>query len=564
MNKKKLIISAAGIAILGGGMYFGLAYSLPLVTSQIIRQNGFPEARVSHFYVTPNGVMIDHISLDSNDFSTVDEIQITLNWFKFIKERKIDSLSVKDISLTAELDEAGHLKIAGWDATLPQSSGGSALLPLQSLLLKGITIDLDTPQGDIRVEGKLSLDTPNEKEQNLQYAVWGQQHQLSFDTKGSGKLLSNGDISLSTTLNEGRLNLPNIELSRASGQLTVLKPAGGKPSVYSGQLIAGKINTLGALLQNVAITLDTSKDEALFFQTSPAGYKDISIAGRWVTSPDNHLEMTLTSKKTMDVVDLLAPDQSKKMKSYVGDANPLSLTLTAPLTSLQADKKAAAYTLNLGQDKTENSLQAEGKVSFDAQTGTTSFQLDKTKIGVAGGTIDLSQVTLNTNYQGDPPLDILLTVTSVDMTKLAKLADVKGLNAQGILSGSLPLTYSNKGIVFGKGNLKSEGEGSFAYTPDEFPASLQGDDARMKTVRQTLSDFRFTKFNVEMSGSVDDKMKTTLSAEGTNPALGDRPIHLNLNLDGDLGAVLKQTLKIDGLAGDMSDTIRTQLKKDKK
>ncbi len=561
MNKKKLILSVAGLALLGGGVYFGLAYSLPLITSQLIRQNGFPEARVQNFYVTPTGVMIDHISLDSNDFSTIDNIIITMNWFDFIKDRKIQSLTIKDISLTAELDELGHFKIAGWDATLPQSSNKtSSLLPLQSVLLQGVTVDLDTPQGDIRIEGKLSLDTPNDQEQNIQYAIWGQQHQLSFDTKGSGKLSSNGDMSFTTTLNEGRLNLPSLELSRASGDLTIEKPADGKLTVYRGQLIAGKINTFGALLQNVTVNLDTTKPEALYFKTSPAGYKDITLTGRWVTTPKSHLEFILNSAKSLDIVELLAPDKHDDLSSWIKDANPLSVTLTAPIDSLQNDQKTAAYQINLGTDKTPKQFMTTGNIIYDGVKGNALLNLEKTNISIAGGKIDISPLSVYSDYSGTPPLSLSLKVTSVDMDKLATLADIKGLKAKGRLSGTIPVTYSKDGIIFGSGSLKSDGSGTFAYAPAEFPPSLQGDDPRMDTVRKTLSDFRFSKFSVDMSGSVDDKMKTNISAEGTNPALGTRPIHLNLNLDGDLGAVLKQTLQTVDFGGKIRDQMTPKSK----
>ena len=559
MTKKKLLLSAAGLALLGGGVYVGLAYSLPLIASQLIRQNGFPDARVQNFYLTPTGVLIDHIALDSNDFSTVDTVTITMNWWDFLKDRKIKAVTVKDISLTAELDEAGHLKIAGWDATLPQSSGGSALLPIDSLLLQGVTVDMDTPQGDIRVEAKLSVETSGATDQTLQYSVWGQQHQLSFDTTGSGKLSSNGDMTLTTTLNEGRLNLPNVELSRASGQLTYQKSK-DKEAVFSGKLIAGKINTMDALLQNVTVNLDTAKAEALYFKTSPAGYKDITLTGRWLTNPSSHLEFIIESAKTMDLIDLLAPDKKDDFKSWAKDANPLALNIVAPISILQDDLKKATYRLALGNPKSDTQLLTDGDVTYDIAGEDALIKTNKTKITIAGGTIDVSPLAIHTNDQKETPLTASLAVHSVDMGKLAKMADVKGLSAKGRLSGTVPMVYSKDGIVIGEGNLKSDGSGTFAYTPDEFPPSLQGDDERMKTVRQTLSDFRFTKFSVNMSGSLDDKMKTTLAAEGVNPAFGERPIHLNLNLDGDLGAVLRQVMQ----TVDFSDNIKSQIEKNKK
>lgn len=549
MTKKKLLISAASLALLGVGGYFGLAYTLPLAASQMIRKNGFPEARVDNLYVAPTGIIIDHIALDSNDFSTVDTIYVTLNWFDLILHQKIESISVKDISLTAELDEAGHFKIAGWDATLPSSSGASSLLPLQSILLQGITLDLDTPQGDIRIEGKLSLDTQSKDQQLVQYALWGQQHQLSFDVKGTGKIFANGNISLSSTLNDGRLNLPNIELSRASGQLDIQKNAGNTPPVYKGQLIAGKINTLGALLQNVNVTLDTTQNKAVFFETSPAGYKDITVKGTWMTQPVSHVEFNVQSAKSMDIVELLAPDDTKKYQSLLGKADPFNLSISAPLASLQSDTKAANYTFMAGNETSPQKIAANGSVSYNAANDLKTISFTTANLGIAGGTISASPFTVASDMSTQKPTDILLTISSVNMDELAKLADIDGLHAKGKLSGTLPVTYSKDGIVFGDGNLKNEGLGTFAYTPANFPPSLQGDDTRMQTVRQTLSDFRFTKLNIGMSGAIDGKMKTTLNAEGKNPALGDRPIQLNLNLDGDLGAVIKQTFKFVDIGG---------------
>ncbi len=559
MKHKKFILTASALALLGMGGYFGISYSLPLITSQLIRKNGFPEARVDHFYLTPTGIMIDHISLDSNDFSSIETIIITMNWFDFIRNRRIEALTIKDISLTAELDDAGHLKIAGWDATLPKSSQNSALLPIHSILLQGITVDLDTPQGDIRLQGKLSLNTPNATdsiaEQKIQYAIWGQQHQLSFDTKGSGKILSNGDMFFTTTLNEGRINLPNLELSRASGELTIEKSTKANTPVYKGKLVAGRINTLGALLQNVTINLDTSNAESLYFKTSPAGYKDITFTGRWITSAESHLQFTINSAKSIDVIDLLAPEYHDQISSWLTTADPLSLTLTAPIASLRDNQKKATYELQLGTSQTERQLQASGELIYDSQKETSLLNLKETHLSIARGQIDISPFSIRSDAPENEPISTLLTITSVDMEELAKIADVKGLKAKGRLSGTVPITSSEKGITLGHGQFLSQGSGSFAYTPDEFPPSLQGDDARMETVRKTLSDFRFSKFSVRMSGSLDDKMKTSLSAEGHNPTLGDRPIHLNLNLDGDLGAVLKQTFHTI----DFKDKIRDQV-----
>lgn len=553
--KKKLLISASLLALLGGAVAVS-GYAVAPLANQVIRQSGFPEAKISGLALTPTGALIEHISLDGNDFSTIDNINIMFGWWDFLSSGKIDSLTVKDISITAELDENNTLKIAGWDATLPAGSSGSALLPIRSLILQGITVDISTEQGDIQLKGKLSLDTVGEDKQSLQYALWGQQHQLSLDAKGSGTLQKNGDIALSTTLNDGRLNLPNIDLSRASGWIDYHKTAGNPLPTFSGQLVAGKVNTMGALLQNVTATIDTTKPESLFFKTSPAGHNDITLSGRWLSSKDdNHLEFTIDSQSSLELIKLLAPEEAENFTPWVKNANPLQLTLSAPLSALQQDNKAVAYSLKLGKDGSDIFASSAGKAAYQSSTEMTSVTADKTTIAIAGGQIDVAPFSFDTESLGKTALKTSVTLSRINMDELSQLADIDGLKAEGLLSGEVPLVYTDKGITFGDGHVKSEGTGVFSYTPVTFPSSLQGDDERMQTVRQALSNFHFTNLTFDISGPFTGKMKTTLKAEGTNPVFGDRPIQLNLNLDGDLGPVIQQTLQ----AGDIGGKIRSQL-----
>ncbi len=190
--KNKLLIATSILALSGVGIYLGAGYAIKPIATELIRQNGFPEATITSISLIPSGLIVENISLDGHDFSTIDDIMISLDWVKFLKTKEIQLLKIKDISLTGELDSLGHLKIAGWDATLPKSNTSSGLFPIQSVLLQGVTVDLDTPYGDIRLQSKLSLQTTGTTQQTIEFAVWGQQHQLSFDAKGSGYFSSNG------------------------------------------------------------------------------------------------------------------------------------------------------------------------------------------------------------------------------------------------------------------------------------------------------------------------------------------------------------------------------------
>lgn len=557
MKHKKLLLTTALLALLGGGIYAGSGYAVKPLATQFIRQNGFPTATIGQISLTPQGAMVDKIALDGNEFTTVEGIAIGFRWMDFLKTRAVQSLSIKDITVTCELDEGGNLKIAGWDASTPHSSTGSALLPVQSLILQGVTFDCETNHGNVRLEGKLSVSTPNANEQILNYALWGRQHQLGFDAKGTGKLSANGDILLSATMNDGRANLADFEISRASGWIDYTQKNDSSPAHIAGQIIAGKINLQkNILLQNVTVTVDTAKPEALFFKTSPAGYNDITLTGRWITSPHNQIEAYINSASSLNLLKLLAPDKVQDWKPWIEGANPLSLTLRAPFEALTADKKAADFTLNIGAPSSRYNLATSGTALYQQSNPITQLSFNQSVVSIAGGTVNVTPFAIASNYQGTPPLKLSLGVHAVDMAALSKIADIDGLKANGRLSGTIPLTYSTKGITFGKSTLKSDKGGTFAYKPAQFPSSLAGEDERMKTVQQALGDFHFSILDMELSGDMDGKMKTTLKAEGTSPAFGDRPIKLNLNLDGDLGKVVKQALQ----AGDISDTLRSTVR----
>jgi hypothetical protein len=274
-----------------------------------------------------------------------------------------------------------------------------------------------------------------------------------------------------------------------------------------------------------------------------------------MTKPKNELELIVTSQSANELIELIAPDKADDVQPWLENTNPLSLSLFMPIDVLRADKKDAGFTLQLGDKKSATAMDILGHVIYDTATSLAHLQIDKTNISIAGGNIAISPFSLSTDYNGETPLDVMLTLQSIKMDELAKLSEIKGLKASGTLNGTIPLTYSNKGLVFGQGSVKSDGQGIFSYTPDSFPSALQGNDERMQTVRDALSDFHFTVLSAEVSGPFSSKMKTTLRAEGINPAFGDRPIKLNLNLDGDLGSVIQQTLQ----AGDIGSKIGSHI-----
>lgn len=669
---RKTLLIAGSAMLLVGGLLTGSIFGGPYLVAKILHENGFPDAHVEGVSLTPVGVYIDRISLDANEFSTIDQVSIGFSWGDIISSRHLDRISIKKMELVAEIDESGHFKLAGWDATAPTSSSSSVLLPVTSLLVQGATLDLDTPEGDIRIEGKATIDTNATKDvQTVALSLWGKQRQLSFTINGNGKISNDGAYDFSAELLDGRVNVPQVELSRVSGWAAINKTAGSPSPVYSGQISAGRVKALNALLQNIDFVFDTAKDDPFFFKTSPSGFPNVVLAGRWNAKPPAQIEITVDAQDASDLYKILNESPDEAALDYLREFSPVTIQVALPpsvlentaakdaawavlagtektrfsgVASYQTETGHAAFTLlpvtlsantlktllplqkNFGLLLNQGQVTAEGKISLvrernsftvtgplsvDLQklggewngvlfgnlvgklrlpsllpwktdntslsytllskeaeigTGNVTFQgsgnkglsVSSLRLNVAGGTVTTSPfILLSPEQQSET--DIHVKLDRLQMADLSKLAAIDSFSATGQISGTIPLSVRDGKISFKNGAIANSGEGYFKYAPEQFPTSLQGDDPRMQTVRDALSDFQFTELSLDLNGPMDGHMMTVLKAKGTSPLFGDRPIALNLNLEGDLGQILRNTLQ----AGDIGSTLRSA-KGDKK
>ena len=77
----------------------------------------------------------------------------------------------------------------------------------------------------------------------------------------------------------------------------------------------------------------------------------------------------------------------------------------------------------------------------------------------------------------------------------------------------------------------------------------------METVRRALSDFRYSSLEISIGGELNGDLKTSLKATGHNPVFGERPINLNINLEGALMPALQQALQPGRIASTIEKSI---------
>ncbi len=65
----------------------------------------------------------------------------------------------------------------------------------------------------------------------------------------------------------------------------------------------------------------------------------------------------------------------------------------------------------------------------------------------------------------------------------------------------------------------------------------------MKTVRDVLRNLQYKEFTIELSEGSQGTEVIALHISGKNPDFyGGHPVELNLNIEGDLGALIRQSL----------------------
>ncbi len=171
---------------------------------------------------------------------------------------------------------------------------------------------------------------------------------------------------------------------------------------------------------------------------------------------------------------------------------------------------------------------------------TNTLHLANLAMDFAGGQVigDPSAIDLNA-----PQRTIPLQVNDVKLPALAELSGLKGLQADGQLSGVLPLVLSQGDAVISQGSLTTSGPGRIRYVSEQQAAQGAQASGGLALAFQALEDFRYDSLTLTVSGSVMNELAVGIAIKGRNPSLYDGyPIEFNLNVEGELANVVRGSL----------------------
>jgi hypothetical protein len=153
-------------------------------------------------------------------------------------------------------------------------------------------------------------------------------------------------------------------------------------------------------------------------------------------------------------------------------------------------------------------------------------------LGLAGGTLSLSALSL----QRGQPLDAALDIRSVDVGAVLTFIGIDGLSGTGALDGRIPLRIDPAGVTISGGQLNATGPGTVRYNGAGLPAAIteaQGKAGDALTLtREALTDFHYTALRLTLDRSASGDGALLVALKGSNPAvLDNRAFEINIRLE---------------------------------
>lgn len=169
-----------------------------------------------------------------------------------------------------------------------------------------------------------------------------------------------------------------------------------------------------------------------------------------------------------------------------------------------------------------------------------------------GGTFNLPGQSFRLNENPS----IALRLHGIQLQEALRLYPTEGLDGQAIIDGSIPLRLGNEGLFVEAGQLQARQPGMLRFQSEQIHALGQSNPA-MQLVAEALDDFHFSLLSSRMDYQPSGQLLLNIRLEGKNPAVENgRPIHLNLNLEENLPALLASIQ----LSNHVSETIQQRIR----
>lgn len=472
MKRIAIIIAFTAASLLALAFFLILPMTSQWQTKSLLRESGFTQARIEKAAKIPGGYSLENISLDNNEFSTIENVTLRSG-----KDGK--TLTIDKMVLTGDWKGTLIPEISGWTPPPELQDFVKALRKrkIESLILNGGQLDIALPwAGLIRLEAKGQMTLLPDGAIRLQAVLWSVQKQLKAEIQVNGEFAPNGLASIDFEVVDGRVDLEPFIASRLGGWLIINKTAESTPWSASAQLVAGTARLYGLALNGLTMTTQGSLTDSTI--TLQAGGKEND---RLAFSADAHLRRNDKDRISATIRAENISDLLQAVANTGGESAP-------PQTTTAARPGAIAI--------------------YDSESDTIAGLFSNANIGLSDltGKVWMKGAIRKTATGSD------FDIQEASVKNLAAAFGIENFDSNGKLTGLFTLSRDDKGAVkIDQGLMRATEPAKLAYSGESLPPSLQ---ATRKDALDLLKLFAYDNLEIYVSGPLSGDLEGDISMTG--------------------------------------------------
>lgn len=488
--------------------------------------------------VTPKKLVLENINFEQ-DQTKIKIENITVRFsLRGLKNNKVKAVQVKGIDGIISLDADTKGSTINWQIWKEKLRWGS--IPIEIKDAKLVVDHPDVGQFPLSFEGKGDLaDVKGQLEGHADIDFVFQENQYAKEVSGKFSFETVYPRGISGSLNARHLKFLETP-APLNGQLIFqydLKPQ--SPVIFKGSLLTSQDKPLLSITGE-HIFPDSGfaeiKSEALRF-----GPKNLKLADYWKDLPKKlkHISGMVSAQGTVSwqagkitqALDLTIANGTAEfyrtkisgLRTQLKFVNLMPIQ-TAPHQRVFIEKIESAIPLE----------QVQYEVTIGPKQGTYIHQVSAQ---IGSGKLHASNIKLDPQPFSQT-IDVILERIPLD--QIIQLMNINGLTASGKLSGTLPIIWqSNHSLGIKRTELVAQNKGHISYrSPNGSP---KGNTA-LKFTATLFQDFQYDSLRLLLEKPAKGDLSASLDILGKNPKVQKgRPVHLKLNVSGDLMSLLETT-----------------------